>query len=183
MPTHHDTDFVTYKAAKLSGARFEVFTRPELATKYRKCQGAGMDLNEVLASTIIYRDIKKLKVAKEADLKREFGAKSEADILKEILIRGKLRVKVYVNQPATECLLDVIFAIEVIGAFVVNGMNQTLGMFFAMCVLVTLLVAVCMQLSKSVGRYMSSTILAGKPFNDPLKGETVLRQFESQVQN
>jgi len=178
MPTHRDTDYVSFRVDR---AKFEVFTLPTEAAKYKLKKGKDVKALSILADNTIYSNIKSKRQAKSEDLEKYFGTTDREVIVNKILLNGKLKVKVYVAQPITEILLDLVFVCEIVGAFYVLLRSGTLRHFLVLCFIVAALVMICMNLSRTVGRFLSTRLLAGKPFNDPLQSDTNLRQFESQI--
>mmetsp|Transcript_22090 Transcript_22090/g.35537 ORF Transcript_22090/g.35537 Transcript_22090/m.35537 type:complete len:153 (+) Transcript_22090:168-626(+) len=80
-----------------------------------------------------------------------------------------------------ELLLDTIFAFEIIGTLCVLIVSRTIFHFLILCFAVAWLVRISMGLSRTMGRHISKNFMAKEPFNDPLKSNTTLRQFESQM--
>ncbi len=64
----------------------------------KKKQGDGKDLSaeidSLLVDGLIYRDVKRKAVASADDLKRQFGTSNLLVCAEEIVVNGKLRVKV-----------------------------------------------------------------------------------------
>eukprot|EP00471_Norrisiella_sphaerica_P006580 CAMPEP_0184490670 /NCGR_PEP_ID=MMETSP0113_2-20130426/18513_1 /TAXON_ID=91329 /ORGANISM="Norrisiella sphaerica, Strain BC52" /LENGTH=454 /DNA_ID=CAMNT_0026874663 /DNA_START=92 /DNA_END=1456 /DNA_ORIENTATION=- len=178
MPTHRDTDFVSFRGK--GGLKFEVFTLPGKAAAFRKNQD-GEDPMSILADTRIFTDIKHLRQVSKKAVEEEFGTVDKKKIIEKILLDGKLKVKVYVSKPITELLLDLAFGAELIGALYMLTKRGKLSDFAQMCVYMTIFVMLTTRISRSVGRWFSYQFLSSAPFNDPLKSSTALKHFESQL--
>jgi len=178
-----DTDFVTFRTD--AGDKFEVFTKPKAALDYRQktARGERADVTRVLAEEgpKIYTDIKKLRVASKAMLAKAFQTDDALKAARIIVEKGKLKVKVYVPKPFTELVLDGIALFETVAATYILVDNGRLPSFLILCVLVSLLILTTMTLCATVGRKISAHFMSMAPFNNPLKSDTALRQFESQV--
>uniref|UniRef100_A0A7S2TL83 Ribosome maturation protein SDO1/SBDS N-terminal domain-containing protein n=1 Tax=Lotharella oceanica TaxID=641309 RepID=A0A7S2TL83_9EUKA len=194
MPSHHDTDYVSYKS-KTTGKKFEVFTKPQKAMEWRNTRKAkaaaegsggqregGADTAAVLAQACVYRDVKKLKVASAGELMAEFGTEDALEAAAFILEKGKLRVKVYIRRPVMELTLDAVFAMETVTAlYTCYHKEGVLPKFLAACIMVAIVVTLTMTLCRTCGRWLSTRMLPQPPFNDPLSEDTVLRQFQTQM--
>jgi len=185
MPSHRDTDFVSYKSK--GGGKFEIFTHRKVAGEFRKkykgdVSNAPNDMAAIcLDPKMVYRNIKKLKRASTEDILEEFGTDDMDEVAKLIVLKGSLKVKVYVHSPLVEFLLDSLFFIEILGTIYWINYREDNVFFYSMVGVVSILVAVTLKLCRTLGRYLSSKLLANPPFNNPLQGDVALRQFESQV--
>ncbi|GAB5356946.1 hypothetical protein AAMO2058_000331900 [Amorphochlora amoebiformis] len=174
--SHLDTDFVSYK--NKAGVKFEVFTLTGAAEAFRK---SGGDIQKVLADQHVYLSVKKKKRHSTANLAREFQTDNMLEIAEIIVLKGKIKSKVYKPSPITERIMDFIFFLEAVYALRVLLEKDMFPTFLTMCLGIAALIGMTMSSTRSVGRFFSRLLLSKSPFNDPLSSPNALRQFESQV--
>ena len=74
----------------ISGQKFEILVDPNLAVKFKK--GEKIDLNEVLAYPVIYKDARASDAAPAQDLQKAFGTTDPIKIAEKIIKSGEMQL-------------------------------------------------------------------------------------------
>ncbi len=74
----------------VSGQKFEILVDPNLALQFKK--GAKVNMNDILAYPVIYRDVRSTEAVAENDLQKVFGTKDVFTIAEKILREGELQL-------------------------------------------------------------------------------------------
>ena len=74
----------------IKGKRFEILVRPDPAFKFK--EGEKVDLDDILWTDIIYRDVKKGLKASPEEVKKAFGTNDVKKIVVKILKEGEIQL-------------------------------------------------------------------------------------------
>jgi ribosome maturation protein SDO1 len=74
----------------IGNQKFEILVDPELALRFKK--GEKVNLNEVLAYPVIYRDVRSTEAVAASDLQKSFGTTDVMKIAAKIIKEGELQL-------------------------------------------------------------------------------------------
>jgi ribosome maturation protein SDO1 len=85
-----DIDKAVVCRLKHSGQKFEILVDPKNALEFKK--GSEVDLNDILAYPVIYKDVSSTDAMPEDDLQKTFGTTDPLKIAQIILKKGELQL-------------------------------------------------------------------------------------------
>jgi len=89
----------------ISGQKFEILVDPKLALEFKK--GTAVNMNELLAYPVVYKDVKTTEAVAEGDLQKSFGTTDVFKIAEKILKDGEIQLttdqkREMINQKKTQ---------------------------------------------------------------------------------